>query len=119
MTIVAAKTAAPVAEEERHRLTAHEGVAALTTDAVSSVVYGPEAACAPGSSTGSRVMTADSGSWWPVLLGGLAGQAARVAEADRGPAALLAAVSHDLRAPLAAAKAAVSGRRWRCPADHR
>jgi two-component system, OmpR family, sensor histidine kinase KdpD len=52
-----------------------------------------------------------AGSWWLVLLGGLAGQAARVAEADRGRAALLAAVSHDLRAPLAAAKAAVSGLR--------
>ena len=35
---------------------------------------------------GSRVMTAESGSWL-VLLGGLAGQAAQVAEADRGRAA--------------------------------
>jgi two-component system sensor histidine kinase KdpD len=35
------------------------------------------------------------------------------AEADRGRAALLAAVSHDLRAPLAAAKAAVTGLRSR------
>src|SRR5271163_4827392 len=34
-------------------------------------------------------------------------------EADRGRAALLSAVSHDLRAPLAAAKAAVSGLRSR------
>jgi two-component system sensor histidine kinase KdpD len=34
-------------------------------------------------------------------------------EADRGRAALLAAVSHDLRAPLAAAKAAVTGLRSR------
>ena len=71
---------------------------------------------------GSRVMMAEPGSWL-VLLGGLAEQAARVAEADRGRAALLAAVSHDLRAPLlaavshdlraplAAAKAAVSGLR--------
>ena len=33
--------------------------------------------------------------------------------ADRGRAALLTAVSHDLRAPLAAAKAAVSGLRSR------
>ena len=56
-------------------------------------------------------MTAEPGSWWLVMLGGLAGQAARVAEADRGRAALLATVSHDLRAPLAAAKAAVSGLR--------
>jgi two-component system, OmpR family, sensor histidine kinase KdpD len=56
-------------------------------------------------------MTAEPGSSWLVLLGGLAGQTARVAEADRGRAALLAAVSHDLRAPLAAAKAAVSGLR--------
>ena len=54
-------------------------------------------------------MTAEPGSWWLVLLGGMAGQAARVAEADRARAALLATVSHDLRAPLAAAKAAVSG----------
>jgi two-component system sensor histidine kinase KdpD len=58
-----------------------------------------------------RMTTAEPGSWWLVLLSGLAGQAARVAEADRGRAALLATVSHDLRAPLAAAKAAVSGLR--------
>ena len=51
------------------------------------------------------------GSWWLVPLGGMAGQTARVAEADRARAALLATVSHDLRAPLAAAKAAVSGLR--------
>ena len=56
-------------------------------------------------------MTAEPGSWWLVLLGYLAGQAARAAEADRGRVALLATVSHDLRAPLAAAKAAVSGLR--------
>ena len=56
-------------------------------------------------------MTAEPGSWWLVLLGGLAGQAAQATEADRGRAALLAAVSHDLRAPLTAAKAAVSGLR--------
>jgi two-component system sensor histidine kinase KdpD len=56
-------------------------------------------------------MTAEPRSWWLVLLGGLAGQANRSAEADRERAALLAAVSHDLRAPLAAAKAAVSGLR--------
>ena len=56
-------------------------------------------------------MTAEPGSWWLVLLGGMTGQAAGVAEADRARAALLATVSHDLRAPLAAAKAAVSGLR--------
>ena len=56
-------------------------------------------------------MMAEPGSWWLVLLGGLAGQANRAAEADRERAALLAAVSHDLRAPLAAAKAAISGLR--------
>ena len=56
-------------------------------------------------------MTAGPGSWWLVLLGGMAGQAAQVAEADRARAALLATVSHDLRAPLAAAKAAISGLR--------
>lgn len=37
----------------------------------------------------------------------------RATETDRGRAALLTAVSHDLRAPLAAAKAAVSGLRSR------
>src|ERR1700759_2203370 len=57
------------------------------------------------------MMTAEPGSWWLAVLGGLAGQAARVAEADRERAALLAAVSHDLRAPLAAAKMAVGGLR--------
>src|SRR6266567_7973259 len=82
MTTVPAKPARPAAEEERHQLTALEGVTA----------------------TGSRPMTAEPGPWWLVLLGGLAGQATRVAEADRGRVALLATVSHDLRAPLAAAK---------------
>jgi two-component system, OmpR family, sensor histidine kinase KdpD len=60
--------------------------------------------------------------WWLVLLAGLASHATRaaeaatrVAEADRGRAALLAAVSHDLRTPLAAAKAAVGGLRSRDP----
>jgi len=45
------------------------------------------------------------------MLGGLARQAAEAAKADRAGAALLAAVSNGLRAPLAAAKAAVSGLR--------
>src|SRR6478735_5837236 len=81
MTTVAAKPVAPAAEEQRHR------------------------------PAGSRVMAAEPGSWWLLLLGGMAGQAAQVAEADRARATLLATVSHDLRAPLAAAKAAVSGLR--------
>jgi two-component system sensor histidine kinase KdpD len=51
------------------------------------------------------------GPWWLVLLCGLASHASQTAEADRGRAALLAAVSHDLRTPLAAAKAAVSSLR--------
>jgi two-component system, OmpR family, sensor histidine kinase KdpD len=53
------------------------------------------------------------GPWWLVLLCDLAGQAARAREADRGRTALLATISHDLRAPLAAAQAAVSGLRSR------
>jgi two-component system, OmpR family, sensor histidine kinase KdpD len=57
------------------------------------------------------IMADECGWWWLVLLGGLAGQATRVAEADRERAALLATVSHDLRTPLAAAKAAVGGLR--------
>ena len=51
------------------------------------------------------------GPWWLALLYGLASQVARATEADQERAALLAAVSHDLRTPLAAAKAAVSGLR--------
>jgi len=46
--------------------------------------------------------------WWLVLLCGLARHAARATEADQARVALLTAVSHDLRTPLAAAKAAVS-----------
>lgn len=44
MTTVAAKPAAPVAEEQRHRLTALESVAGLSLDALWSVACGPEAA---------------------------------------------------------------------------
>ena len=74
---------------------------------------------------GSQVMKALAGPWGLVLRRDLArqavqavqvvlaAQAAQAIEADRGRAALLAAVSHDLRAPLAAAKAAVSGLRSR------
>jgi hypothetical protein len=54
MTIVAAKPAAPAAEEERHRLTALEGVAALSLDALSSVAYGPEAAALADRQLGAR-----------------------------------------------------------------
>jgi signal transduction histidine kinase len=59
---------------------------------------------------GSEVTDAPAGPWWLVLRG-LARQAARATEADRGRAALLVTVSHDLRTPLAAAMAAVSGLR--------
>jgi hypothetical protein len=47
MTTVAAKPAAPAAEEQRHRLTALEGVAASSLDALLSVACGPEAAALP------------------------------------------------------------------------
>jgi two-component system sensor histidine kinase KdpD len=50
---------------------------------------------------------------WQALFCVLVRHAAQAIEADRGRAALLAAVSHDLRGPLAAAKAAVSGLRSR------
>ncbi len=80
------KPPAPAAQEVQHQPAAPEGLAALSPDALSS---------------GNQDMTAEPGSWWPVLLGSLAGQAARMAEADRERAALLAAVGHDLRAPAA------------------
>jgi hypothetical protein len=47
MTTVAAKPAAPAAEEQRHRLTALQSVAALSLDALLSVAHGPEAAALP------------------------------------------------------------------------
>jgi amino acid transporter len=44
MTIVSvSELPAPVEDEEKHRLTALEGLAALSLDALSSVAYGPEA----------------------------------------------------------------------------
>jgi two-component system, OmpR family, sensor histidine kinase KdpD len=54
-------------------------------------------------------MKAHAGPGRLVRRGALTRQAAQATEADRGRAALFTAVSHDLRAPLAAAKAAVSG----------
>ena len=66
----------------------------------------------PGARSGTwAALQRQAGPWWLVLFCGLARQAAQATEADRGRAALLAAVSHDLRGPLAAAKAAVSGLR--------
>ena len=47
MTTIAAKPAAPAAEEQRHRLTALESVTALSLDALLSVAYDPEAAALP------------------------------------------------------------------------
>ena len=52
-----------------------------------------------------------AGPWWLDLFCGLVRHATQASAADRGRTALLTAVSHDLRAPLAAAKAAVSGLR--------
>ena len=53
MTTVDAKPAAPPAEEQRHRLTALEGAAALSLDALLSVTYGPEAAALPAGQLGA------------------------------------------------------------------
>ena len=53
MTTVAAKPAAPAADEQRHRLTALEGVAALSLDALLSVACGPEAAALPARQQGA------------------------------------------------------------------
>jgi two-component system, OmpR family, sensor histidine kinase KdpD len=101
-----AEQRALAAAERRHRLTALEGAAAWARDALSPAASGlgagePAAPHRP------------AGPWWLVLVCGLVRQAAQATEADRGRAALLATVSHDLRAPLAAAKAAVSGLRSR------
>jgi hypothetical protein len=68
---------------------------------------------------GGRIMTAEPGSWWLVVLGGLTGQAARVAEADRERAALLATVSHDLRPARRSQDGGQRPSRRLRPADHR
>jgi two-component system sensor histidine kinase KdpD len=57
-------------------------------------------------------MNTQAGRWW-LAVRGRARQAAWATEADRQRAALLAAASHDLRTPLAAAKAAVRALRQR------
>jgi signal transduction histidine kinase len=68
----------------------------------------------PGARSGMwAAFRPQAGPYWLVLFCGLARQAAQATEADRGRAALLVAVSHDLRGPLAAAKVAVSGLRSR------
>ena len=104
MTTGIAERPAPAAEDVRHRLTAPDRMAARSRDALSSEARGPGAGEHPA-------LHRQAGPWWLVLFCGLARQAAQATEADRGRAALLATVSHDLRAPLAAAKAAVSGLR--------
>ena len=53
MTTVAAKPVAPAAEEQRHRLTTLESVAALSPEALVSVAYGPEAAALPARQLGA------------------------------------------------------------------
>ena len=53
MTTVAAKPVAPAAEEQRHRLTTLESVAALSLDALLSVACGPEAAVLPAREQGA------------------------------------------------------------------
>ena len=53
MTTVAAKPAATAPEEQRHRLTALEGVAALSMNALLSMAYGPEAAALPARQLGA------------------------------------------------------------------
>ena len=53
MTTVAAKPAAPAAEEQRHRLTALENVPASSLDALLSAAYGPEAAALPARQQGA------------------------------------------------------------------
>jgi hypothetical protein len=53
MTTVAAKPAAPAADEQPHRLTTLESVAALSLDALVSVAYGPEAAVLPARQLGA------------------------------------------------------------------
>jgi len=53
MATVGAKPAAPAAEEQGHRLTVLESVAALSVDALLSVAYVPEAAALPARQQGA------------------------------------------------------------------
>jgi hypothetical protein len=53
MTTIAAKPDVPAAEEQRHRPTALESVAAFSLDALLSVADGPEAAALPARQQGA------------------------------------------------------------------
>jgi len=80
------------------------------TDGLQLVAYGPEIFAEDRRLLGVLAAMA-SRAWQGQQLAGQAAQAHQLAETDRVRSALLAAVSHDLRTPLAGIKAAVSSLR--------
>jgi K+-sensing histidine kinase KdpD len=77
------------------------------TDGLQLVAYGPEVFAEDRRLLGTLAAMA-SRAWQGQQLAEQAAQARQLAETDRVRSALLAAVSHDLRTPLAGIKAAVS-----------
>jgi K+-sensing histidine kinase KdpD len=80
------------------------------TDRLQLVGYGPEVFAQDRRLLGTLAAIA-SRAWQGQRLAEQAAQSRQLAETDRVRSALLAAVSHDLRTPLAGIKAAVSGLR--------
>jgi K+-sensing histidine kinase KdpD len=80
------------------------------TDGLQLVAFGPEVFAEDRRLLGTLAAMA-SRAWQGQQLAGQAAQSRQLAETDRVRSALLAAVSHDLRTPLAGIKAAVSSLR--------
>jgi len=88
----------------------HPSLTVDATDGLHLVAYGPEVFAEDRRLLGV-LATMASRAWQGQQLAEQAAQAHQLAETDRVRSALLAAVSHDLRTPLAGIKAAVSSLR--------
>jgi K+-sensing histidine kinase KdpD len=88
----------------------HPTLTVAATDGLQLVAYGPKV-FAEDRRLLSTLAAMASRAWQGQMLAEQAAQARQLAETDRVRSALLAAVSHDLRTPLAGIKAAVSSLR--------
>lgn len=88
----------------------HASLTVDATDGLQVVAYGPEIFAEDRRLLGT-LATMASRAWQGQQLASQAAQARQLAQTDRVRSSLLAAVSHDLRTPLAGIKAAVSSLR--------